>query len=166
MPDTPETNTPETISAALFTEALFLFLVETFESSPGSGSMYLNKKAGLFSTLDSLSAEQASREVLGTTVAAQVFHTAFYVRALERYLGGFTGKTDWDESWTTRIVTEPEWDALKAQLRDDYERATQKLRAVTDWGEDQLDFGMSIVVHSAYHLGAIRQLVKAVKEDI
>ncbi len=154
----------EPISAAVFSDNLFSLLVETFESSPNPGSIYLDKKAGLFDTLAKLGASQASQEVLGTTIAAHVAHTAFYIRALERYLGGFTGKTDWTESWQTRTVTPEEWEALKAQLRGDYERASGKLRAVTTWGEDQLDFGMDIVVHSAYHLGAIRQLAKQIKE--
>ena len=58
-------------------------------------------------------------------------------------------------------VTEPEWEALKTQLRDDYERVIRNLRAVTAWDEDALNFAMTVTVHSAYHLGAVRQLVKA-----
>lgn len=162
-----DTGTPNTASASVsaphFTENLFAILTETFEQTRG---IYLDRDADLFKTLSALSAEEVSREVRGTTISAQVFHTAFYLRAVERYFEGFTGKTDWDESWTTRTVTEAEWNALKAQLKDDYERATQKLRAVTYWGEDELDFGMTIAVHSAYHLGAVRQLVKAVKEAV
>jgi hypothetical protein len=152
-------STSISVSAPHFTENLFAILTETFENTRG---VYLDKDADLLSTLAGLSAKQASREVLGTTIAAQVFHTLFYVRALARYAEGFTGKTDWNESWTTKSVTEPEWDALKAQLREDYERVTGRLRAVTHWGEDPLDLGMAVAVHSAYHLGAIRQLVKAV----
>ena len=154
----------EPIAADVFAESLFSLLTETFESSPQPGSIYLDKKAGLFDTLETIDAAQASREVSGTTIAAQVFHTSFYIRALGRYLDGFSGKTDWQESWTTRTVTGEEWDALRHKLREDYERAVRKLRAVERWGEDQLDFGMDIVVHSAYHLGAIRQLAKQVKE--
>lgn len=154
---------PATVSAPRFTENLFAILTETFERTSG---IYLDKGADFFSTLAALSAEQASRSVLGTTVAAQVVHTAFYLRAMEHYAEGFTGETAWDESWTVQRVTELEWDALQTQLRDDYERVVGKLRAVTRWGEDALDFGMTVTVHSAYHLGAVRQLVKAVKEPV
>lgn len=160
MSDTP--TDAGSVSAPHFTENLFAILTETFDKTSG---VYLDKDTDLFGTLAGLSAEQASREVLGTTVAAQTFHTAFYIRALERYTEGFTGQTDWAASWTTRTVTEPEWDALKAQLEEDYRRATGKLRAVAHWGENELDLGMAITVHSAYHLGAIRQLVKAVREE-
>ena len=156
-------RTSATVSAPHFTENLFAILTETFERTSG---IYLDRGTDFFSTLSALSAEQASRNVLGVSVAAQVAHTAFYLRAMERYAEGFTGKTDWAESWTVQRVTEPEWDALQAQLRDDYERVVGELRAVTDWGEDALDFGMTVTVHSAYHLGAVRQLVKAVREPV
>lgn len=161
MSDTSR-DAPVTISAAHFAENLFALLTETFERTSG---IYLDKGTDFFGTLADLSAEQASSPVLGISVAAQVFHTAFYLRAMERYFEGFTEKTDWDESWTVQSVTEPEWHALKTQLRDDYERATGKLRAVTVWDEDALDFGMTVLVHSAYHLGAVRQLVKAAREE-
>ena len=157
-----ESTTAEPISADLFRENLFALFTETFESSPRPGSIYLDKKAGLFDTLDVLEAEQASQERNGATIAAQVAHTAFYIRALERYLDGFTGKTDWNESWRTKEVTPDEWAALKRQLREDYERVVGKLRALQTWSDESLGVGMAIVVHSAYHLGAIRQLAKQV----
>ena len=94
MSDTSST-TPATVFAPHFTENLFAIPTETFERTSG---IYLNKGTDSFSTLEALSAEQASSPVLGTTVAAQVVHTAFYLRAMERYFEGFTGKTDWDES--------------------------------------------------------------------
>lgn len=152
-----------TVSAPHFTEYIFAILAETFEKTIG---IYLDKNSSFFNTLSTISAEEASREVLGTTIAAQVFHTAFYVRAMDRYFEGFTGKTDWDESWTIKSVTETEWGALRSQLQDDYKRAVQKLETVTAWGEDALDYGMTIAIHSAYHLGSVRQLVKAVKENV
>lgn len=159
-----DTGTPNTASASVsaphFTENLFTILAETFEQTKG---IYLDPDADLFKTLAAVSAEEALSPVLGTSIAAQTVHTAFYLRAMERYFEGFTGETDWREGWTTRTVTESEWDDLKTQLRNDYERAVRKLRAVTEWGEDPLDFGMTVAVHSAYHLGAMRQLVKAVK---
>jgi hypothetical protein len=150
-----------TVSAPHFTENLFAILSETFEGTRG---IYLDKNTSFLDTLSAISAEEASRPVLGTTIAAQVYHTAYYVQAMARYFGGFEGKTDWDASWTTQTVDEQEWEALKTQLQDDYARAAKTLSAVTDWGEDALDYGMTIAVHSAYHLGAVRQLVKALRE--
>ena len=106
-------TTPATVSAPHFTENLFAILTETFKRTSG---VYLGKGTDFFSTLADLSAEQASSSVLGTTVAAQTVHTAFYLRAMERYLGGVTGKTDWDESWTVQRVSEPEWTPCKRSL--------------------------------------------------
>lgn len=149
--------------AEAFTNSLFALLTETFESSPQVGSIYLDRGAGLFDTLSALDAERASREVLGTTIAAHLVHTSFYLRALERYLEGFTGTVDWAESWTTRTVTPEAWRALVAEVREEYERVSGKLRAVTSWGEKEVGFGLAIIAHTAYHLGAIRQLAKAVR---
>ena len=150
-----------TVSAPHFTEILFAILSETFEKTHG---IYLDKNTSFFDTLSKLSAEEASRPVLGTTIAAQVYHSAYYVQAMDRYFEGFAGKTDWDASWTTQTVDEQEWEALKTQLQDDYARAVQQLSAVTDWGEGALDYAMTVAIHSAYHLGAVRQLVKVLKE--
>ena len=155
-------STPVTVSAPHFTENIFAILAETFEKTVG---IYLDKDTNFASTLATLTAEEASRPVLGTTIAAQVFHTAYYVQAMDRYFEGFTGKTDWAESWTVKTVTAEEWDALRSQLQQDYAQAARKLRAVTDWGEDALDYAMTVAIHSAYHLGSVRQLIKVVKEE-
>ena len=160
MSDTPVLQTHATTTAV--TENLLVRLAETFERL---GRIYLDEQAGFFETLDALSAEQASSPVLGTTIAAQVFHTAFYIQTLERYLKDASAETDWRESWTTRSVTREQWDALRTRLQDDYACAVQQLREAPSRGDDKLEFALDIVIHSAYHLGAIRQLVKAVKKE-
>lgn len=162
MPDPLTSATPVTVSAPHFTENIFAILSETFRKTIG---IYLDKGADFASTLSGLSAEDASRSVLGTTIAAQVYHTAYYVQAMDRYFEGFDGKTDWDESWTVKTVDPEEWDALRTKLQSDYEQAVRKLQTVTDWGEDALDYAMMVAIHSAYHLGSVRQLVKAVEEE-
>lgn len=63
-----------------FTKTLFALLGETFEG-PG-GNTYLDQGAGLFQTLDSVTAETASHvpAVGAQTVAAHCAHLAYYMR--------------------------------------------------------------------------------------
>jgi hypothetical protein len=93
-------------------------------------------------------------------MAAQVRHVAFYLDVLERYLRTREPvQVDWGEIWrTTREVAPEEWQADKDQLRQSYQRVIQTLRKseIRDDG-DSLSGAMALAVHSAYHLGEIRQ---------
>ena len=147
-----------------FTNNLFAFLIETFESPPEPSSLYLDQQAGLFDTLHNLSAEQASTPVIEGTlsIAAQVEHTRFYLDVVRQFMEGRTEKVDWQESWQVEKVTPEAWAALQQDLRATYEQVSQTLQDLGGWGDDEISDGMAIVVHTAYHLGAIRQMVKVV----
>jgi len=58
-------------------------------------------------------------------------------------------------------VTPAEWDDLKENLRRAYATVTEHLQAVERWGDEEVGDGMAILLHTAYHLGAVRQLVLA-----
>jgi hypothetical protein len=76
-------NDTNTISKASFVESVAYLLREAFEGSPeGQPSAFLRSRSGMFNTLDGLSAEDASREVAGMTVAAQTEHAKFYLDRL------------------------------------------------------------------------------------
>ena len=154
----------ETIATKAFVDNLFVLLVETFESPPRPGSAYLDQKAGLFDTLNAISAEQASRPVAegGTSIAAQVEHTRFYLDAITQFMSGRTEKVDWQESWQVEKVTPKAWERLKQDLKAAYESVTAKLKSIEAWGDDEIGDSMAIVVHTAYHLGAIRQMMRVV----
>lgn len=146
-----------------FTNNLFAFLIETFESPPEPSSLYLNQKAGLFDTLSNLSAEQASKPVAGgTSLAAQVEHTRFYLDVVKQFIEGRTEKVDWQKSWQVEEVTPKAWAVLQQDLKTTYERVSRMLRGLENWGDDEIGDSMAIVVHTAYHLGAIRQMIKVV----
>ncbi len=150
-----------TIFQESFSKALFEVLEETFETHHG---IYLDKGTSLFTTLDQISAGEASTPV-GTqcaTIAAQVEHVIFYLEVVERFLIGQdvgVGKPDWGEIWS-RVggVTGAEWDELRARLKATYDRLNQKLRGIENWEhDDAIEDSLAIVVHTAYHLGEIRQ---------
>lgn len=139
---------------------LLELLTETFETPRG---IYLDRpKGGLFTTLEGISSDTASSESgAQRSIAAHTEHLRVYVAALRGYMNGATGKTDWEASWTTHTVSSLEWEALQSALKRDYEALLADLEPVPD-GDLRLAEGMAIVAHSAYHFGAIRQLLLGV----
>lgn len=147
-----------------FTVNLYDLFEETFETHHG---IYLDKGTSLLDTLKAVSAQEASIPVGGkcATLAAQVTHVIFYLDVLERYIVHHdTSPADWGEVWrTVSAVTDEEWDALKVKLEAAYRRVDAMLRGIETWTEDSIGGAMAIVVHTAYHLGEIRQALCTLK---
>jgi len=141
-----------------FLNNLFSLLDETFDNTHGQ---YLDKDTSLFRTLETVSAQEASIPVGGkcASLAAQVTHVIFYMEVLERFVVyNDTSRVDWGEIWrTVEKVTPEEWDALKNKLQDAYQRIDKLFHETEIWNEDTIGGAMAIVVHTAYHLGEIRQ---------
>jgi len=150
-----------TIKAKHFVEGVAYLLRETFAGSPpGQPSAYLDRGVGVFATLDNLSADAVSREFHGTTVAAQTEHAKFYLDRLCEYINGRTEPVNWDDSWLIETVNDAEWDALRASVRVTYENTLRELATSRSWSEMQIGMAIGLVAHTAYHLGAIRQIAK------
>ena len=148
-----------------FVKPLLEVLEETFETQHG---IYLDKGTSLFETLDAITAAEASRPVGGkcASLAAQVAHVTFYLEVLERYMREHSvGAVDWGEVWrTVKEVTPDEWAALQRQLRQTYQRILTMLRGLQTWDDDAaIEGAMAIAVHTAYHLGEIRQALCTLK---
>jgi len=149
----------KTMPQESFSEELFAIWEETFETHH---DIYLDKGTSLFATLNQISADEASIPVGNrcATIAAQVEHVIFYLEVLERYIAGQdVGEQDWGEIWS-RVsgVTTAEWEELRARLKAIYERLSKMLRGIENWEQDDaVGDSMAIVVHTAYHLGEIRQ---------
>lgn len=154
MPDIP--------TADLAKEILYL-LTETFESPIKDGNAYLDSGAGIFMTLNKISAEDASKPAFpgATTLAAQTEHVRFYLVALEGFITGAHTRVDWAESWQLTTVTGAEWNTLRADLHKTYKRTLELIQSFKRWDEDELGDALAMLTHSAYHLGAMRQLVRA-----
>jgi hypothetical protein len=142
-----------------FTRALHGLLDETFDNVHG---YFLDKGTSMFETLATISAEEASVPVGGrcATLAAQVKHVAFYLDVLEKSVR--TGKyepQDWDKIWReTSAVTPTEWEAQKSALRESYNRLKALINDTSEWvDERQIGNAIGAIVHTAYHLGEIRQ---------
>lgn len=155
-----------TLVQSHFTDPCFQLLKETFEGPPPAvPSAFLNKGTGLFQTLDGITANVASAEARpgGSTIAAHVEHVRFYLVVHYNLLQGSREHIDWDESWRIKKVGPTEWDDLKQGLRRAYSTLTEYFKAVETWGEDEIGVAMAVISHTAFHLGAIRQLMLAVE---
>lgn len=154
-----------TIQAEHFTGALYLLLDETFDNVHG---IFLDKGTSLFETLATISAAEASIPVGGkcATLSAQAKHIAFYLDVLEK--GVRTGqfeRQDWGKIWReTKEVTPEEWETIKTDLRTSYDRIKALIRDTPAWpGENEIGGAIATIVHTAYHLGEIRQALCTLK---
>ena len=148
-----------------FANNLFLLMEETFESK--NHGIYLDQGTSLLETLDTISAEEASIPVGGkcASLAAQVAHVTFFIESFERFaLQGDNRPRDWGLIWRTiEKVTPEEWEESKCKLKEAYLRMDKLFHENPTWNEDTIGGALSIVVHTAYHLGEIRQALCTLK---
>ncbi len=153
------------IQSEHFTKTLYALLDETFDNVQG---FFLDKGTSMFETLATISAAEASIPVGGkcATLAAQVKHTAFYLDVLEKSVrSGTFERVDWSEIWrTTKDVTPGEWEAIKIGLRKSYDRIKALIADAPAWpSENEIGGAIAMIVHTAYHLGEIRQALCTIK---
>lgn len=148
-----------------FANNVFSLMEETFE--PKHHGIYLDKGTSLFETLETVSAQEASISVGGkcASLAAQVAHVIFYIESLERYVVyNDESPRDWGYIWrTVEKVTPEEWDEYKRKLKDAYLGMDKLFHENETWNDDSIGGAMAIVVHTAYHLGEIRQALCTLK---
>ena len=145
-----------------FVTAISELLTETFAGSPETGSIYLDRGVGVFNSLEKINAEMASRSIAweAATVAGHAEHARFYLQMLGEFMTGRTERADWNESWRVKTVDENEWAALQKSVRREYLRTLEIFGRIDLWDADKLGEAMAILAHTAYHLGAIRQIIK------
>jgi hypothetical protein len=138
---------------------------ETFEKV---GGVYLDRGASLFETLATISAEEASRPVSPTcsTLAAQADHTRFYLDVMEKFVQGEGEEdNDWGQIWrTVGAVTAAEWEAIQARLRESHGRVRRLLTNPLPYQHGAFGEMLAIIVHTAYHLGEIRQALCTLRQ--
>jgi len=154
----------KTINRDDILNSLFALLDEAFENHHG---IFLDENTSLFQTLETVSAEEASIPVGGkcASLAAQVEHVIFYLEVMERYIfQNDTSRVDWGEIWrTVEKVTPEQWETSKAKLENTYRRIEKSLHENETWNEGAIGGAMAVIVHTAYHLGEIRQALCTLK---
>jgi hypothetical protein len=150
---------------ATFQRALSKQLTEIFDGPPGQEAYLLNPgDPGLLRQLDSLSAAQASsRPFAGkTTIAAHADHVHYGLTLLNRWAAGEPNPwadADWDASWKRTQVTDEQWQELRDALRHEFRKWRAVVAARTDWDDLAASGALASSSHTAYHLGAIRQIL-------
>jgi hypothetical protein len=143
------------------------FLGEVFERVRG---IFLDRGTAFFETLDGVNAAEASRRASPDTasIAAHVRHVIYYLEVLQRSLRGEPlGTLDWREIWEKdRPVDEDAWTALQDRLRREVAGVEALARDNATWDrEDPLGGFMAVIVHTAYHLGAVRQALRVIRAE-
>src|SRR5688572_9705760 len=147
---------------------LLQFIDETFSQVHG---MYLDKGTTLYETLDGVTAAEASRAAgpQSATIAAQVEHIRFYLDVLDEIIKtkNLEKTYNWREIWeTVREVTPEQWEDLKRRLHESHDRVMATINSFENW-DGPFDIGgvISIVAHTAYHLGGIRQALGVIRSN-
>jgi hypothetical protein len=147
------------------TKPLLECLDEVFNQGHG---YFLDKGTSLFPTLNEVSAAEASQAAAmnGATVAAHVAHAAFYLDVLDDIIRSKQiTKVNWREIWeTVSSVTPEEWDTERERLKQSYDRVLATINSFDKW-EGEYDIGgtISVLAHTAYHLGAVRQALAVIR---
>ena len=141
---------------------------ELVDGPPGEAFMLNPGDPGLLRSLQQISAADASRLPPNgaAPVAAHVDHLCYGLELLNRWSAGEQNPwstADWTASWKRTSVTDEEWSALKARLRDATSQWQRALAAPREMSAIELNGVIGSVAHLAYHLGSIRQIDRSLR---
>jgi hypothetical protein len=148
-----------------FHRALSKLLIEIFDGPPDNEAFVLNPgDPGLLRQLDSIDAPSAStRNVPGkTTIASHMAHVMYGLQLMNRWAQGEENPfadADWEAAWKRTTVSESEWNTLRQDLGCEASAWRKAVAARTDWDDLAASGAMASAIHTAYHLGAIRQIL-------
>lgn len=136
--------------------------------SPDAAYMLNGGDPGLLRSLDALSAAAASRPAApgAASIAAHVDHVCYGLDLMNRWSGGEANPwsgADWTASWRRTAVTDHEWAALRARLREATRRWRIALETPRSLSALELNGTIASIAHLAYHLGAIRQIDRSIR---
>lgn len=151
------------VSAGIWREQLLAVLQEGLEGSPFPWNYFTDGRAetALLGTLAALDAEQASRVVQGSSVAAHAHHVAFAARATSRWIAGNREAVDWNASWAVQRVDASGWSQLQGEVRAACDALRTAVETYAGTSPEATGAALGAVAHLAYHLGAIRQKLAA-----
>ena len=150
-----------------FHRSLAKLLVEIFDGPPGGEAYILNPgDAGLLRQLDATPAVAASRQPIPghPSIAAHADHLHFGLTLLTRWISGEENPwegADWNASWQRNVVSDEQWQHLRDGLRKQAGLWQKAFAARREWDDLSAAGALSSLAHTAYHLGAIRQVLAA-----
>jgi hypothetical protein len=154
-----------TTTDSIFQRALSNLLAVIFYGPPGNEAYVLNPgDPGLLRQLDSIDATTASERPMPgkSTIAAHTDHLHYGLSILNRWATGEENPwagSDFNASWQRTTITESEWRTLRDALREEADRWSSSVAERTKWDDTSASAALSTAAHTAYHLGAIRQII-------
>jgi hypothetical protein len=158
-------------SDEIFKRALSKLLNEIFDGPPGNEAYLLNPgDPGLLRQLESIDARAAStRPMPGkTTIASHIDHVHYGLTLLNRWAAGEANPfadADWEASWRRTTVSDDQWRALRDNLGREAESWREHVATRTAWEDISAAGALASAAHTAYHLGAIRQILAALERS-
>jgi hypothetical protein len=155
----------------VFKRALAKLLIEIFDGPPANEAYLLNPgDPGLLRQLESIDARAASTRCMPgkTTIASHVDHVLFGFTLMNRWAAGEANPwadADWNASWQRTTVSEDQWRTLRDHLRRESEAWRQAVDDRNEWDDMSAAGALSSAAHTAYHLGAIRQILAAMETE-
>lgn len=152
----------DSITKSALLGALAFLLEEALPGHREPGNVFLDSGTGWRATLETVTHNQASTPTVpgGTTIAGHVEHTRYYLQVVREFIQGRTEPVDWSESWRVSEVSEQDWSKLQSELIAEHDRVMALAQNSDDWDEDLIASMFGMVAHCAYHLGAVRQMIK------
>ncbi|WP_033543386.1 hypothetical protein [Planococcus sp. CAU13] len=151
----------------VFRNSITTMVKETFEGPPVpvKGSWFTETKpnSGIFGVLDETSHAEASMPVNGTTLAAHADHIRYHMWGINEIVKNEKQpEMDWGKSWEIQSVDEQQWNRIRDGVRNEYATLMQMID-VMEWNELLINEVLASLAHSAYHLGALRQMLKVIR---
>ena len=142
---------------------------ELVDGTRGDGNAFIlnSGDVGLQRSLDKLSPAEASASInQGATIAAHAQHVRYGLSLMNLWAkdgGDPFANARWDEAWTVGAVDAPAWDEIRNGLREETRRWLEALQSPREVSGIELAGMIASVAHLAYHLGAVRQIGKALR---
>lgn len=146
--------------------ALTTLLRETLFRADEEFAYVLNRgELGFVETLRALTPEVASTPPGPgrKTIAAHANHVLYGIELANRALAGEPGvheRADWSQAWKMNHVTRDVWRDLIDRIDQQSRLLMEQSAQPREWDEISLTGVFAIAAHTAYHLGAIRQMLR------
>jgi hypothetical protein len=146
-------------------QQLLSVLREAAEGQSGTWTYFIDKRpdAALLGALGAITADEASRVLGDTSIAAHAHHAAFAMAASASAIEGDETPVDWKQSWRVTTVDGEAWKELVSRVGRQYQRLSQAFESRASSSDAAFGEAVGAIAHVAYHLGAIRQKIVALR---
>lgn len=126
---------------------------------------FVEGREAILPTMDEVDAMAASHSPGHglPSLAAHAYHLRYVLHWCNVPDGDTPPEGDWESTWSKQVVSDEEWAALRSEIRERYARALAWMAKNDDFSVENgpMRF-LSPLPHVAYHLGAMRVILKLV----